>query len=193
MADGPRSDSEDKDEFARMLGESFAPKFHQEGETVEGTIVSIGAEVAFVDIGGKGEATIDVEELTDPDSDVRVKVGDRVQAVVVSTVGGLRLSHKLARGAVTRQRLNDAFRAGLPVEGRVEKAIKGGYEVRIGGQRAFCPISQIDSGFTADPSVHVGKAYTFRIIESKEDGKDLVVSRRALLQEEEGKRAEELR
>ena len=193
MADHPRSDSEEKEEFARMMEESFAPKFHREGETVEGTIVAIGAEVAFVDIGGKGEATIDIEELADPDSDVQVKVGDTVQAVVVSTVGGLRLSHKLARGAVTRQRLNDAFRAGLPVEGRVEKAIKGGYEVRVGGQRAFCPISQIDNSYTADPSVHVGQAYTFRIIECKGDGKELVVSRRVFLQEEENERAEAIR
>src|SRR2546422_132132 len=193
MADRPRSDSEEQEDFARMLGESFAPKFHREGETVEGTIVAIGPEVAFVNIGGKGEATIDIEELTDPDSDVHVKVGDTVKAVIVSTVGGLKLSHKLARGTATRQRLNDAFRAGLPVEGRVEKAIKGGYEVRVGGQRAFCPISQIDSSFTADPSVHVGQAYTFRIIECKEDGKELVVSRRAFLKEEEGERAEEIR
>ena len=192
MADRPRSDSEEED-FARMLEEASAPKFHREGETVVGTIVALGDEVAFVDIGGKGEATIDVEELADPDSDVQVKVGDTVQAVVVSTVGGLKLSHKLARGAVTRQRLNEAFRSGLPVEGRVEKAIKGGYEVRVGGQRAFCPISQIDTRFTADPSVHVGQAYTFRIIECKEDGKELVVSRRAFLQEEEGERAEAIR
>src|SRR6267143_930422 len=193
MADHPRSDSEEKEEFARMMEESLAPKFHKEGETVEGTIVALGAEVAFVDIGGKGEATLDIEELADPDSDVQVKVGDTVKAVVVSTVGGLRLSHKLARGALTRQRLNDAFRAGLPVEGRVEKAIKGGYEVRVGGQRAFCPISQIDARFTADPSVHVGQAYTFRIIECKEDGKELVVSRRAFLQEEESEKAEAIR
>jgi len=189
----PEPGSEEQDDFARMLEKSFAPKFHQEGDTVEGTIVAIGSEVAFVDIGGKGEATIDIQELTDPDSDVKVKVGDHVQAVVVSTVGGLRLSHKLARGAATRQRLNDAFRAELPVEGRVEKAIKGGYEVRVGGQRAFCPISQIDTAFTADPEVHVGKSYTFRIIECKEDGKELVVSRRALLQAEEGEKAEEIR
>jgi small subunit ribosomal protein S1 len=186
-------DDEGAEDFARMLEESLAPRFHQEGETVEGTIVAIGPEVAFVNIGGKGEATIDIEELADPESDVRVKVGDTVKAVVVSTVGCLKLSHKLARGAATRQRLNDAFQAGLPVEGRVEKAIKGGYEVRIGGQRAFCPISQIDTSFTADPSVHVGQAYTFRILECKEDGKELVLSRRVFLQEEQGERAEEIR
>ena len=189
----PDAASEGQEDFARMLEESFAPKFHQEGDTVEGTIVAIGPEVAFVDVGGKGEATIDVAELGDPDSGVEVQVGDKVRAVIVSTVGGLKLSHKLARGAATRQRLDEAFRSGLPVDGRVEKAIKGGYEVRVAGQRAFCPISQIDTAFTADPEVHVGKAYTFRIIESKEDGKQLVVSRRALLKEQEGERAEEIR
>src|SRR6185369_1342136 len=156
--------SQETEEFVRLLDASLAPRSHREGETVEGTIVAIGPEVAFVNIGGKGEAAIDLEELADPDSDVPVKVGDTVKAVVVSTVGGLKLSHKLARGAATRQRLIDAFQAGLPVEGRVEKAIKGGFEVRIGGQRAFCPISQIDTSFTAEPSVHLGQAYTFRII-----------------------------
>src|SRR3989441_12602760 len=122
MADRPRSDSEEED-FARMLEEASAPKFHREGETVVGTIVALGEEVAFVDIGGKGEATIDVEELADPDSDVQVKVGDTVQAVVVSTVGGLKLSHKLARGAGTRQRLNEAFRSGRPVERSEERRV----------------------------------------------------------------------
>src|SRR5882672_3830650 len=193
MADRPRSDSEEQEDFARMLEEASAPKFHREGETVEGTIVAIGPDVAFVDVGGKGEATIDVAELADPDSDVQVKVGDTVHAVVVSTVGGLKLSHRLARGAVTRQRLHDAFRAGLPVEGHVEKAIKGGYEVRLGGQRAFCPISQIDTRFTDDPAVHVGQGYTFLIIEFKEDGKNIVVSRRAFLKDEESEQAEAIR
>jgi small subunit ribosomal protein S1 len=177
--------------FCPDAGGVLAPRFHQE-ETVRGPSWR-SAEVAFVDIGGEGEAAIDIEELADPESDVKVKVGDRVRAVVVSTVGGLRLSHKLARGAATRQRLSDAFRAGLPVGGRVEKAIKGGYEVRVAGQRAFCPISQIDTSFTANPEVHVGQAYTFRIIECKEDGKELVVSRRAFLRDEEGDRAEEIR
>ncbi len=189
----PENSSGEQEDFARMLEESAAPRTYREGETVEGIIVSIGTDVAFVDIGGKGEATIDIEELADPDSDSEVKIGDRVKAVVVSTVGGLKLSHRLARGAATRQRLNDAYRAELPVEGRIEKVIKGGFEVRIGGQRAFCPISQIDTRFTTDPAVHEGQVYTFRIIEFKEDGKDLVVSRRAILEEEERKMAEEVR
>jgi small subunit ribosomal protein S1 len=122
-----------------------------------------------------------------------VDVGERIRAIVVSTAGQLKLSRKLARGAAAREQLGNAFRAGLPVEGRVEKAIKGGYEVRIAGQRAFCPISQIDIGYTDDPAVHEGCVYSFRIKEHKEGGKDLVVSRRALLEEEQREQAEEVR
>lgn len=186
-------DDPNQEDFAGMLEESLEPRSFQEGQTVEGSVVSIGREVVFVDIGGKGEATIDVEELADEDGKLDVEVGDIVQGVVISTRGEVKLSHKLARGAATRERLHEAFRAGLPVEGRVEKAIKGGYDVRIGSQRAFCPISQIDTRFTDDPAAHEGKHYTFRITELKEGGKNLVVSRRALLQEEEAERAEEVR
>lgn len=189
----PENGLPEEEDFASLLEASLEPRTFAEGDTVEGTIVSVGSDVAFVDVGGKGEATIELEELADEDGAVDVAPGDTVLAVVVSTLGGLRLSHKLARGAATRQRLHDAFQAGLPVEGKVAAAIKGGYEVRIGGQRAFCPISQIDTAFTEDPSIHEGQLYTFRIVELKRDGKDVVVSRRALLEEEERERADEIR
>ena len=81
--------------------------------------------MAFVDVGGKGEATIDVAELKDEDGDLEVAVGDRIQAVVVSTAGGLTLSRKLARGAATDRQLEDAFHSGLPVEGKVETRGQG--------------------------------------------------------------------
>jgi hypothetical protein len=84
-------------------------------------------------------------------------------------------------------------RAGLPVEGKVERAVKGGYEVRIARHRAFCPISQIDTLRNTDPAGHLGRVYAFRIIEYKEGGKNLVVSRRALLEEEQRVRAVEIR
>ena len=151
-----------------------------------------GPEVAFVNVGGKGEATIEIDELKDADGDLEVAVGDRIQAMVVSTVGGLTLSRKLARGAATARQLEDAFHSGLPVEGKVERAVKGGYEVRIARQRAFCPFSQIDIVRT-DPSAHEGQVYAFRIIEYKEGGRNLVVSRRALLEEEQRASAAEVR
>ncbi len=116
----PGPEPAEEEDFARMLDESLEPISYEEGEMVEGTIVAIGSDVAFVDVGGKGEATIDVEELADPDGEIDVQVGDIVQAIVVSTAGGLKLSHKLARGVATRERLQQAHRSGLPVEGRVE-------------------------------------------------------------------------
>src|SRR5688500_688053 len=154
--------SESTDDFAALFEASLKAKRIEQGQTIEGTIVAIGPEVAFVDVGGKGEATIEVAELKDADGHLEVAVGDRLQAVVVSTAGGLTLSRKLARGAATARQLEDAFHSGLPVEGRVEQAVKGGYEVRIAGQRAFCPFSQIDIARGTDPAAHQGKVYTFR-------------------------------
>ncbi len=100
---------------------------------------------------------------------------------------------KLARGAATDRQLEDAFNAGLPVEGKVERAVKGGYEVRLARQRAFCPISQIDIVRDTDPSQHEGHVYAFRILEYKEGGRNLVVSRRALLEEAQRASAAEIR
>src|SRR5712691_13427869 len=175
-----------------MFEASIKAKRFEKGQTLEGTIVAIGPEVAFVDVGGKGEAVIEIDELKDADGDLEVAVGDRVQAMVVSTVGGLTLSRRLARGAATERQLEDAFHTGLPVEGKVERAVKGGYEVRIARRRAFCPTSQIDT-LRTDPSVHEGRVYEFRIIEYKEGGKNLVVSRRALLEEQQRASAVEIR
>ena len=174
--------SEPEEDFAAMFEASTKAKRFERGQTLEGTIVAIGPAEAFVDVGGKGEATIEIAELKDDDGALEVAVGDRIQATVVSTVGGLTLSRKLMRGAATNRQLEDAFRAGLPVEGKVEREVKGGYEVRIARQRAFCPFSQIDI-VRMDPAAHVGRVYEFRITEYKEGGKNLVVSRRALLQE----------
>jgi len=89
--------------------------------------------------------------------------------------------------------LENAFEAGLAVEGKVESAIKGGYEVRMARERAFCPLSQIDTARTADPAMHVGKTYPFRILEYKDGGKSIVVSRRKVLEEEQQANAEAVR
>ena len=184
--------SEPEEDFAAMFEASTKAKRFERGQTLEGTIVAIGPAEAFVDVGGKGEATIEIAELKDDDGALEVGVGDRIQATVVSTVGGLTLSRKLMRGAATNRQLEDAFRAGLPVEGKVEREVKGGYEVRIARQRAFCPFSQIDI-VRMDPSAYVGRVYEFRITEYSEGGKNLVVSRRALLQDAQQASADQAR
>ena len=185
--------NEPEEDFAALFAASTQARQFEKGQTVEGTIVGIGSDVAFVDVGGKGEAVVDVAELKNADGVVEARVGDRIQAVVTSTSGGLTLSRRLARGAATDRQITDAYRAHLPVEGKVERVVKGGYEVRVGRQRGFCPLSQIDMERTADPNVHVGRVYPFRIVEYKDDGRNLVVSRRALLEAEQRARADEVR
>ncbi|HUL72722.1 MAG TPA: S1 RNA-binding domain-containing protein [Vicinamibacterales bacterium] len=185
--------SEPDEDFAALFEASLKQKRIERGQTIEGTIVAIGPEVAFVNVGGKGEAMIALDELKNADGVLEVAVGDRIQAVVVSTEGGLKLSRKLARAAATDRQIEDAFRAGLPVEGKVERAVKGGYEVRVGHQRAFCPISQIDARRDTDPAEHIGRLYTFRILEYREGGRNLVVSRRALVEEEQRASAADFR
>jgi small subunit ribosomal protein S1 len=184
--------TEPTEDFAALFEASIQAKRIEKGQILEGTVVAIGPEVAFVDVGGKGEATINVDELKNADGNLEVAVGDRIQAMVVSTAGGLILSRKLARHAATERQLEDAFHTGLPVEGKVERAVKGGYEVRIGRLRAFCPMSQIDT-LRSDPSAHEGRVYEFRITEYKEGGRNLVVSRRALLEEAQRANAAEVR
>ena len=177
--------SDQEEDFAAMFEASVKARQFKRGQTVEGTIVSIGPKVAFVNIGGKGEAEIDVAELKDHEGDIEVSAGDRITAMVVSTSGGIVLSRKGVRNAATLRELEDAYQAGLAVEGKVIQEVKGGYEVRIARERAFCPISQIDIVRTTDATVHIGETYAFNIIEYKEGGKNVVVSRRKQLEQEQ--------
>ena len=186
-----RAVTEPDEDFAAMFEASAQAKRVERGQSLEGRVVAIGEDVAFVDVGGKGEATIDLEELKDTEGRLEVAVGDSIQAVVVSTAGGITLSRRLARGAATERQLEDAFHTGLPVEGKVEREVKGGYEVRIGSARAFCPFSQI--GTPASEPAQEGHVYQFRIIEYGDGGRNLVVSRRALVEEAQQARAAEVR
>jgi small subunit ribosomal protein S1 len=190
---GEQPVSDQQEDFAAMFEASVKARRVERGQTIEGVIVGFGPKVAFVDVGGKGEAEIDIEELKDADGNVEVSVGDRLTAVVVATSGGILLSRKGVRNAATQREIEDAFRAGLAVEGRVEKSVKGGYEVRIARERAFCPLSQIDIARTTDPAAHEGKHYTFRVIEYKNGGKDIVLSRRKHLEGEQRASAEAMR
>ena len=113
--------------------------------------------------------------------------------MVVSTSGGIVLSRKGVRNAATQRELEDAFRPGSRWKARSSQSVKGGYEVRIARERAFCPLSQIDIARTADPAVHVGQVYAFRVIEYKNGGKDVVLSRRKHLEEEQRASAADVR
>jgi small subunit ribosomal protein S1 len=160
---------------------------------VAGKILQIGEDVAFLELGsGFAEAMIDVFELKDEAGNLEFRVGDIVDAVVVK--GGERgavLSRGRAKVHPDRRALLEAARAGLPVEGTVTGVNKGGLEVEVMGQRAFCPTSQIDVRFVGDPASFVGQKLRFRV--QKVEERDVVVSRRALLEEERAEQARHTR
>jgi small subunit ribosomal protein S1 len=185
--------SDQEEDFAALFEASVKARKVSRGQTLEGIIVSIGAKVALIDIGGKGEAEMDVAELKDADGDIEVNVGDRITAMVVSTSGGITLSRKGVRNAATHREIEDAFLNGLAVEGRVTQEVKGGYEVRVARERAFCPLSQIDIVRTENTAVHVGQTYPFLVVEYKNGGKDIVLSRRRLLERQQKADADAIR
>ncbi|MBK9072705.1 MAG: 30S ribosomal protein S1 [Myxococcales bacterium] len=162
------------------------------GDTVKGSIVSIGRESVFVDLGGKAEGMLEKAQVVDGDGNVTVKVGDQLEARVVGDEGGVfTLRVKLGRGVQAKQELVMAFETGLPVEGVVSDIVKGGLSVQVAGVRAFCPASQIDARFVQDLAPFVGQRFNFRI--TKYDGRDLVLSRRVIVEEENKIKAVETR
>jgi small subunit ribosomal protein S1 len=159
------------------------------GGKVSGKIIKITPQNIFVEIGGKNEAVIESRELAQEDGTLPVNVGDTVQAYVISLKGGVTLSTKLSSKAAADSSLGDiinAMNAALPVEGKVTGVNKGGFNVKIMGQKAFCPVSHIDLKRVEDTSVYLNKVFSFVITRVTENGRNIVVSRLPLLEEEMG-------
>jgi small subunit ribosomal protein S1 len=162
------------------------------GEMVSGRVVKISKDTIFLGLGGKSEGIVGMTEFLDKDGNLTIKEGDHVELRVASIRDGIHLTKGMkVQGADTLEILRDAKENLIPVEGRVSKVIKGGFEVDIAGIRAFCPLGQIDLKFCEKPEDHVGARYPFRIMEIKERGKNIIVSRRMLLEEEQGKKLKE--
>jgi small subunit ribosomal protein S1 len=183
----------DPEDFASLFAREAARPLLEVGQIVKGRVIQISAESVFVDVGGKGEAWIERAELTDDEGKLRVAVGDQVEATVVSTGDEIRLSHKLRQGAQARQALGVAAQTGIPVEGKVAGVIKGGYEVTVGGLRGFCPFSQMDVRRVEATEEYVGRVLEFRVTTFSDNGRNLVLSRRRLLEERAAEMAEETR
>lgn len=179
-----------QDEFAALFESTSAKQSAKRrlraGEVVEGPIVHIGADSIFVDVGTPVEGRIDRAEFVNEDGGLRVKVGDRVRATVIDpSTDGPVLATVLGRGAeMDVESLKRAQQAGAPVTGKVTQAVKGGLEVDLAGARAFCPASQIEIGFTSALEPFVGQTLEFRVIEIRDGGRSVVVSRRALLEDQ---------
>jgi small subunit ribosomal protein S1 len=188
MSEERETPSED---FATLFAREQTGPALEVGQVVKGRVILVGAENIFVDVGGKGEAWIERGELTDDEGRLQVGVGDEVEATVVSTGDEIRLSHKLRQGAHAREALAIAASTGVPIEGRVAAVIKGGYEVTVAGLRAFCPFSQMDVRRVETAEDFVGRVLEFRVITYGERGRNIVLSRRQVLEERGAKIAEE--
>lgn len=185
------NDDEELEDFATLFAREGARQALQVGQVVKGRILQIGEEVVFVDVGGKGEALIDRAELTDEQGQMKLAVGDTVEATVVRTGDEVRLSYRLLQGVQAREGLAVAAQTGLPVEGKVAAVIKGGYEVTVAGLRAFCPFSQMELRRVDAPEAYVGRVLEFRISRFGEQGRNIVLTRRALLEEQAAQAAVE--
>ncbi|MBS2014760.1 MAG: S1 RNA-binding domain-containing protein [Deltaproteobacteria bacterium] len=175
--------------FAAMFEEEArAPKrrrAYRVGDRVEAIVVQVGRDSVFVELDGKQQAFLEAIDFRDPDGTMQVKEGDRIQANVVEVNearGIIRLGRSLGR-ANNLAALETAKEAGLSVDGKVVAVNKGGIEVELGGARAFCPMSQIDARRVEDADVKamIGQTMKFLVTDIRDGGKNVVVSRRALL------------
>lgn len=189
-------DEMDNEDFAAMLeaslGESTPLKI---GKKTTATVLQIGKDWVFLDVGQKGEGVLDVRELQDDSGEVTIEVGDSISAYFMSRSGGeMRFTLSVGGGSGGSEQLEEAWRSGIPVDGRVEKEIKGGYEVMLPGSvRAFCPYSQIALRRQDNPEELIGQSFPVKISQYSEQGRNVVVSRRELLEQERQAKQEELK
>lgn len=175
-------------EFARLLQESYkqsSTKRYNMGDRVRGEILVLGKDDVFVSLDSHKDGVIRRCDLVDEaGAALKCKVGDKVDFYIVQVKGGeIRLSTKpTARNLASD--LYEAYRMRAAVEGRVTEAVEGGFRVQLKGKLAFCPMSQMDSKRIESPEPFVGQRFDFRITKFEEGGRNIVVSRRQLLDDE---------
>jgi small subunit ribosomal protein S1 len=185
-AQEPQEEKKTPDEFAKLLGESFkkASKKLSVGDKIRGEILVLGQEDVFVATGAQHDGVISRRDLLDAEGNCPYKAGDIIELYVTQVRGS---DIKLSKNATDKnlaEDLEDAFDMMLPVQGRVVEVCKGGVRVNLKGKIAFCPISQLDVNRVETGEEFVGKSLEFRITQFSEGGRNIVVSRRKLLEEE---------
>ncbi len=166
----------------------------QPGQMVETHIVSISKDCVFLQLSGKSEGVMDKAEITDKDGKLTAEEGDAIKVYFLTAKNGeMRFTTRIAGDKAGSAMLENAFANKIPVDGLVEKEIKGGYEIRLGETRAFCPFSQMGMKRTENAETYVGKRLTFKIQEYKEGGRKIVVSNRAIQEEARQEQLEELK
>lgn len=177
---------EQEENFASLFGQTRMAERLYPGQKVRAKVVWISGEIVYIDLGGKSEGAVDLSEFIDEEGVPSVREGDEIEASFVTVHDGLMKLTTLRGGysAGTLNSIRDAYEAGITVNGEVKKEIKGGFEVSVGGVRCFCPFSHAGLKGVNESSIYPGGTFPFRVIEYGEDGEKVVVSRRALLEEE---------
>ncbi|HXM76938.1 MAG TPA: S1 RNA-binding domain-containing protein, partial [Thermoanaerobaculia bacterium] len=158
---------EENADFAALFAETEQqkPGKLRVGQKLSARVAHLGGEVAFLDLGGKGEGIIDLRELRNDTGDLLVQVGETIEGYVLSlSEGNVVVTRSVPKGA-GREVVQQALDSRIPVEGLITGQNKGGLEVDLGGLRGFVPASQVDLRFVEDQSQFVGQRLRFRVTE----------------------------
>ena len=180
----------DDENFAAMFAAQSAPGTHlSPGQRVTVTVVAVTADTVFVSTGSKVDGIVERSELEEDGAAVP-GVGDQLDLyVVTATSQEVRLS-KMMRGAGGLAALEEAKEARLPVEGKVQATVKGGFAVEVMKRRAFCPLGQMDLRPVDSPEAFINKVFPFIITKLEKGGRNIVLSRRVLLEAEQAESRE---
>jgi small subunit ribosomal protein S1 len=181
--------------FAELFEQSLASQRIKPGTILTGSVVDISPEVVIVSAGLKSEAVIPVSQFLNDQGELEIQVGDDVEVALDAVEDGFgetRLSRERAKRARTWEELEDAFQNSKIVTGIINGRVKGGFTVEIEFVRAFLPGSLVDMRPVRDPSYLEGKELEFKIIKLDQQRNNVVVSRRAVVEQEFSAEREEL-
>ena len=178
-------ETQEDNEFKTLYEESL--KGIKEGNVLRGLIVEVNKEIVLVDIGYKSEGEIPIREFIDEKGKVTAKEGDEIDVLLVrreNELGRIVLSKERAERARVWDHIKEAYEANGTVRGNIISTVKGGFSVETGGVMAFLPGSQVDIGPVGDWRALLGREYDFKVVKFNKRQENIVLSRRALLEEE---------
>ncbi len=181
--------------FAELLEESLANRQMKQGAILQATVVDVNQDVVIVNAGLKSEAVIPANQFLDDKGELEVAVGDEVEVALDAVEDGFgetRLSREKAKRTRTWSRLEEAFADGKIVKGTISGRVRGGFTVDLDLVRAFLPGSLVDVRPVRDPAYLEGNTLEFKVIKLDQKRNNVVVSRRAVVEEEYSAEREEL-
>ncbi|MBL42855.1 MAG: 30S ribosomal protein S1 [Rhodospirillaceae bacterium] len=190
-----QASKENEEDFISMLEESLATQSNLEGSVVKGTIVALENDQVVVDVGLKAEGRISLKEFSSPGEEPDISVGDSVEVYldrIENRDGEAVLSREKARREEAWEKLEVAFSKGERVNGQLFGRVKGGFTVDLSGAVAFLPGSQVDVRPVKDPGSLMGQRQDFQILKMDRRRGNIVVSRRAVLEETRAEARNEL-